>query len=191
MKTIKENINNTLIIKNSKFITQLYKINKKDEITDYLNKAKKDYPKATHYCYAYILDEIKNKSDDNEPSNTAGLPMLNVLEKENLNHILVITIRYFGGIKLGAGGLVRAYKKSVTECLSKTKTINMNKAKLIEITINYDMQKQLEYLLKEEKILNKEYKTNIKYNVIVDDKNLEKLKKYKYEIINNTYIEKE
>lgn len=67
----------------------------------------------------------------------------------------------------------------------------MNKAKLIEITINYDMQKQLEYLLKEEKILNKEYKTNIKYNVIVDDKNLEKLKKYKYEIINNTYIEKE
>ena len=92
MKTIKDNIKNELVIKNSKFITLLLKIDSSN-IKDILEEIKKEYPKATHYCYAYIYNEIKHSSDDNEPTGTAGLPMLNVLEHENLNKILCIVIR--------------------------------------------------------------------------------------------------
>jgi len=117
MYTINNNIIDELIINNSRFICLLYRIDDPKEINSYLTKAKELYKDATHYCYAYILDELKKASDDGEPSSTAGTPMLQVLEKTNLNHTLAIVIRYFGGIKLGAGGLVRAYTKSVTETL--------------------------------------------------------------------------
>ena len=124
MKTIKENTKNEIIIKNSRFITLLYKIRSKEEIEQYLQQVKKLYPKATHYCYAYKIGEnIKKTSDDGEPGGTAGMPMLNVLDKEDITNILAITIRYFGGIKLGAGGLIRAYSKSVKEALNKVSLI--------------------------------------------------------------------
>ena len=126
MKTIKDNIKNELVIKNSKFITLLLKIDSSN-IKNILEEIKKEYPKATHYCYAYIYNEIKHSSDDNEPTGTAGLPMLNVLEHENLNKILCIVIRYFGGIKLGAGGLIRAYTKSVTEVLKEANFLDLEK----------------------------------------------------------------
>ena len=118
MKTIKSNIENEIEIKNSKFITKIYKTGK-EEILDILEKIKKEHPKATHYCYAYNSKNYKKSSDDNEPTGTAGKPILNVLEKEELENVLVVIIRYFGGIKLGAGGLIRAYTKATTEALKK------------------------------------------------------------------------
>ena len=114
MLSVKNNTN-TIIIKNSRFICLLYQVNNIEEINKYLDEAKKTYKDATHYCYAYIIDNISKCSDDGEPSNTAGLPMLQVLKHNNLNNVLCIVIRYFGKILLGAGGLVRAYSKSVTE----------------------------------------------------------------------------
>ena len=124
MQTIKNNTQNEIIIKNSKFICYQYKVKDLDEIYNILNNIKEEHKDATHHCYAYILDNIKKSSDDGEPSRTAGFPILKVLENNNLNNILAIVIRYFGGIKLGAGGLVRAYTKSVTNTLTEDNIIS-------------------------------------------------------------------
>ena len=107
MNSVKNN-EHTIIIKNSRFICYIYKVDNIDEINKTLSETRVKYYDATHCCYAYILDNIKKESDDGEPSGTAGIPMLQVLEKNNLNHVLCIVVRYFGKIKLGAGGLVRA-----------------------------------------------------------------------------------
>jgi len=103
-----------LVVKNSKFITLIYQVRTKEEVNFYLEEVRVKYPNATHYCYAYIIDLDKKESDDGEPSGTAGIPILQVLEKNELNQVLCIVVRYFGKIKLGAGGLVRAYTKAVT-----------------------------------------------------------------------------
>ena len=189
MKTIKENIINEIDIKNSKFITLLIKINN-NNINSILEEIKTKYPKATHYCYAYIFNEIKKSSDDGEPGGTAGLPILNVIEKEELNNILVIVVRYFGGIKLGAGGLVRAYTKSVTEALKLSDYIYLEEGFKIELEFNYSEEKQINYILKDSKILNKEYNELIKYTVLINKNTKEKLNNYKYNIIENILIEK-
>ena len=190
MKSIKENLTNELIIKNSKFIANIYKISNSN-INDYLDNIKKEYPKATHYCYAYIYNDIKKSSDDGEPTNTAGMPLLNVLEKENLNNILVIVVRYFGGIKLGAGGLIRAYTKSLTEALKQAKYINLESGYKITISFDYNNEKQVNYLLEDSNIIEKEYKDKIKYQVLVNKNILEKLHNYDYEILEEVYIEKD
>ena len=112
MKSIKFNIENEFIIKKSKFITKLYFVTSEIEIKNILDENKTEYKDATHICYAYILNNVERFNDDSEPSGTAGMPILNVLKNNNLNNVLCIVIRYFGGIKLGAGGLIRAYCSS-------------------------------------------------------------------------------
>ena len=129
MKTIKENMTNDIIIKNSRFITKLVKVNNIDDIDKALNDLKEEYRGATHYCYAYIIGNIKRFNDDGEPGGTAGMPILNVLEKNNLNNILCVVIRYFGGIKLGAGGLVRAYSNSISNALKNSKFFKLKDEK--------------------------------------------------------------
>jgi len=114
---LKNSLNHELIIKKSRFICYLYKVNSLDEINNYLNEIKEEHKNARHVCYAYILDKLKKATDDKEPSGTAGIPMLNLLEQKNLNHILAIVVRYFGGIKLGTGGLFRAYTGVVKETI--------------------------------------------------------------------------
>ena len=122
MRKIKEIIENTIIIDKSKFITTLYPVETVDEINLILQSTRKKYYDATHNCYAYVIDDgnIQKCSDDGEPSKTAGFPMLDVLKKNNITNILAITTRYFGGIKLGAGGLIRAYSSSVSAALKET-----------------------------------------------------------------------
>ena len=114
MYTIKENIENTIIINKSKFITYIIKINNEEEALNNLKLLKEKYKDATHHCYSYITGNTKRFNDDGEPGGTAGMPILNVLENNDLTNILCVVIRYFGCIKLGAGGLVRDYTKSVT-----------------------------------------------------------------------------
>lgn len=106
-----------LEIKKSKFIGLYYKVNSKAEIEEILKNLKKEHKKARHMPYAYKIDNIIKKSDDKEPSNTAGTPIYNIIEKNNLNNSLIVIIRYFGGIKLGAGGLIRAYGNTAKEVI--------------------------------------------------------------------------
>ena len=119
MKSIKEEVINEIIINKSKFITVLTNINDINKIKEKLEDIKKTYKDATHYCYAYIINNHEKCSDNGEPSGTAGMPILNVLKQNNLTNILCVVIRYFGGIKLGAGGLIRAYSTSASEALNK------------------------------------------------------------------------
>ena len=189
MRTIKNNTINEIIIKNSRFICLLIKINSVD-INDILDKIKSDYPKATHYCYAYLYNDIQRFNDDGEPGGTAGMPMLNVLLKEELSNVLCVVIRYFGGIKLGAGGLVRAYTKSVTECLKVTDLMDLEEGYKVRLKFNYNDEKQVKYLLKDSTFLNEKYDLDVEYLVLVNNDVLDNLKNYKYEIIEKTYIEK-
>lgn len=190
MYIIKNNIDDEQIIKNSRFITRLVKITKKDEVEDILNNVKKEYPKATHYCYAYIVNDYKKASDDGEPGGTAGMPILNVLEKEYMTSVIAIVVRYFGGIKLGAGGLVRAYSSSVRDTLKKADKILLIEGVQIKITIPYDRQNELNYILKDSEIVDKTFTDKVTYIINCSKDVLEKLHQYNPIIIKETYIEK-
>lgn len=163
MYSIKESIENTIIIKKSKFITKLIKINSIDEVNKYLEETKKEFKDSTHICYAYIVNGQEKCVDDGEPSGTAGLPILNILKKNNLTNVLAIVIRYFGGIKLGAGGLVRAYSNSVNDTLKLTEIIELEEGYLVELEFSYDQVKLVDYILNDKTIINKEYNDNIVY----------------------------
>lgn len=177
MKKIKENIKDEYIINKSKFITFLYNLDSLEQINELLDNIKNEYKDATHYCYSYIFDNVKRFNDDSEPSGTAGMPILNVLENNDLNYILCVVVRYFGGIKLGAGGLVRAYTKAVTNCLKLTDIIDINEGYKVEILFNYDQNKVIDLLLKNEVILNKEYNDLIKYEIIINKDNYDLINK--------------
>lgn len=187
MMSIENDIQNEFIINKSRFITYLYKINKKEEIYFYLNKIKAEYKDATHYCYAYILDNNKKCSDDGEPSKTAGAPILHVLESNELNHILCIVVRFYGGIKLGAGGLVRAYTKSITECLKLTNIILLEKGYIVEITFEHNNIKQIDYILKKYDLI-KKYDHNIIYQFKINELDYESVKNNLLPYVNNFKI---
>ena len=109
-------INTSLIeIKKSKFYGYYYEINSIEEAKEVIEELKKEHKKARHIPYAYKVNNTAKKTDDKEPTNTAGLPIYNILERKNLNNHLLCVIRYFGGIKLGAGGLLRAYSEAANE----------------------------------------------------------------------------
>ena len=178
MKSIKENVYNEYVINKSKFITELIKINNTNDININLDNIKKKYTGATHYCYAYIIDNEKRFNDDGEPSGTAGMPILNVLENNHLNNILCVVIRYFGGIKLGAGGLVRAYTKSVTEALDKANIVNLKEGFKITIEFNYENTKTIDNLLKNNEIIDKQFGELITYTFLIDKDKFEEIKDY-------------
>jgi uncharacterized YigZ family protein len=148
MKKIKDVIESTIIIDKSKFITLLYPVESMEEIENVLSATRKKYYDATHNCYAYIFDNgrIQKCSDDGEPSKTAGFPMLDVLKKNDLTDVLAITTRYFGGIKLGAGGLIRAYSSSVSTALKDVTFFETKKQAIYQIEIDYsDYSRNIDY----------------------------------------------
>lgn len=140
MYRINDTYENTIIINKSEFITHLYRVNDVSEVEAILSSARKKYYDATHNCYAYIIgdnQDIQKASDDGEPQKTAGYPMLDVLKKNNLTDILAITTRYFGGILLGANGLVRAYSNSVSEIVKKIELYQYESQTKFKIRVSY------------------------------------------------------
>lgn len=118
VKSIKKEVIKEITINKSIFLNYLVPINSLEEVNNYLSDLRKKYSDANHHCFAYIIgknQDIQKYSDDGEPSKTAGMPMMEVLKKHELTNVLNVSIRYFGGIKLGAGGLVRAYTKGCAE----------------------------------------------------------------------------
>lgn len=112
-------INKSLIeIKKSKFIGYYYEVETQDEVKEILNRLKEEHKKARHIPYAYKLNNTAGKSDDKEPTNTAGLPIYNIIERKNMTNTLVAVVRYFGGTKLGAGGLLRAYVDAANKAIT-------------------------------------------------------------------------
>ena len=138
---------NVIVISKSKFITTLMPINDYDDALEKIKAISKKYSDATHNCYAFISNETASEqrfSDDGEPQGTAGMPMLEVLRKRNVRMTLVVVTRYFGGIKLGASGLVGAYSSSVAQALDNAKLLKNEWADIVEIATDYGAYKKIE-----------------------------------------------
>ncbi len=150
-------------IKNSKFIGIIIPIESLDDVKYNLNNLKEEYKNATHYCYAFTLINNKGFSDDGEPNKTAGIPILNVIEGNNLVNVLAVVIRYFGGIKLGPGGLIRAYSNTCKEVINKSTLVELIKGIEASITFPYSKEKEINYLLKDSIIKSKLYEENCTY----------------------------
>lgn len=164
-----------MIIKKSKFICRLYYVNDIYEINSILEDLKKEYKDATHICYAYVIDNKEKAYDDGEPSKTAGMPILEILKKKDLNNVLCVVIRYFGGIKLGAGGLIRAYSNSVRKTIDKVDIIPYKKYIELSIEVNYDNKKLLESIVKDYEVINKDYKDTIVYKIRLEESQKDEL----------------
>ena len=160
-RTIKEDGQAQEEIKKSRFICHAKRVYSEEEARDFITAIKKEHYKATHNCSAFIVgerSEIKRTSDDGEPSGTAGIPMLGVLENHNLTNVCVVVTRYFGGIKLGAGGLIRAYAGSVALAVKEIGIIEIKEQAGIQIHMTYAQYQEYGNFLKEHNLI--ELETN-------------------------------
>lgn len=191
MFSIRDNDKFEMVIKNSKFISLIFRVYSKDDVNNILKSVKDEYQGATHYCYGYVIDSDIRANDDNEPSGTAGYPILNQITSNNLNYTLIVVVRYFGGIKLGAGPLTRAYAKVARNVINRDNIVMLEKGYDISINFNYNDIKDIDYILGNCKIINKSFDNDITYNVYVNNDTLNKLSKYNVTINRDMYIEKE
>ena len=177
-KTIKDNVSTELVEKKSKFIANLFYVETREEAEELIKSINKKYHDARHNCYAYRImtsDGIIEKSgDDGEPSGTAGAPMLTILSKNNLANILVVVTRYFGGILLGTGGLVKAYSGACALGLEEAEIIEKDIADVYEIGIGYtDINKVKHYAKNNDiLILKEEYLTDIVLHIAIKNENV-------------------
>ncbi len=190
MYTILKNSIYSYEIQKSKFITLLYKVKKIEDVSFYLQQVKTTYKDATHYCYAYRLGNVQKFSDDQEPSGTAGMPMMEVIHKKELDFILCIVVRYFGGIKLGASGLTRAYSKAVNDALKENQLVELKEGYLVKVKTSYENQRTLDHLFSNQ-ILKKEFLEQVIYEIDLFLEQLPLLQNYDYEILEKKMIEKE
>ena len=171
MKSIEEITEHTLVIKKSEFICTLIPLNDEEKINETIDYYKEKYEDATHNCVAYLVGTKERANDDGEPSGTVGLPMLNVLKKQELSNIIAIVTRYFGGIKLGAGGLTRAYSQAVADALKEANIVEKHLIDVYDVSLDYSFTKKFEHLLKVNDIdcINKEYDEQVTYRLYIDD----------------------
>lgn len=187
-KTISNDSEAEIIEKKSKFIANIFYVETREEAEEKIKEIKKKYFDARHNCFAYSIftkDRIIERfSDDGEPSGTAGAPMLNILSSQNLRNVVVIVTRYFGGILLGTGGLVRAYTGAVQEALKNVEIIEKYLGLEVKLEANYPNLEKLKYYLKQNeiKILSSEYLENIKVLVEISEEKLENLLESKNEL---------
>ena len=192
-RTIKEDGQVQEEIKKSRFICHAKRVYSEEEARDFITAIKKEHYKATHNCSAFIIgerSEIKRTSDDGEPSGTAGVPMLGVLENHNLTNVCVVVTRYFGGIKLGAGGLIRAYAGSVALAVKEIGIIEIKEQAGIQIQMTYAQYQEYGNFLKEHNLM--EIETNftdqVETMIFVDKENKEHIKSELIEFYNGKVI---
>ena len=166
-----------IIEKRSKFIANAYHINNKEEAENKINELKKKYYDAKHNCFAFSFvdsnDSIVEKcSDDGEPSGTAGTPILNVIKKNNLNNILIVVTRYFGGILLGTGGLTRVYSATASATVENSTIIKQEKGLEVLIEIDYSDNEKFKYYCAKNNIniIDTKYNETIFYKIEINEK---------------------
>ncbi len=153
----------TMTVKGSKFISSLIPVNSKEEAEKKLEAIRKHYHDATHNCFAYrIYPDIERYSDDGEPSNTAGKPIMSVIKGNKLFNVLVVVTRYFGGTKLGVGGLIKAYSESAKNVVENCKSIFLENIKTVEVVVNFNEVSHIYHLSNQYgmKIEKEEYKND-------------------------------
>ena len=203
--TITQNETAEITEKKSKFIADLYYVENAEQVEEKIIEIKKKYYDARHHCIAYRYVQgnqvIEKSSDDGEPSGTAGAPMLNILQKNNLCNILVIVTRYFGGILLGTGGLVRAYSEATQKAIEQSKLVTKIKGIEAEVKLDYSNLESFKYFCRNNnvKIVNVEYledvvlkiemENNVK-NIILNKIETKTLNIKKIEVLREKFINK-
>lgn len=175
-----------IIEKKSKFIANIYPINNKEEANEILNDIRKKYYDARHNCYAYIVDNVEKCSDDGEPSGTAGAPLLDLLKNKQLKNVIIIVTRYFGGILLGTGGLVRAYTEAAKKVLQNVKIVEKEYGIQYLVEVTYNKLKEIQYICKqlEINVEKLEYKENVILTLESNEKKKKILEEKGIEILN-------
>lgn len=164
-KSIKETTESEITIEKSTFKSILYHIDSVDEVKEILKDLNKEFYDATHIVYAYVLGDIMHSTDNGEPKGTAGVPTLEVLKKNDLNNVLAVTIRYFGGIKLGAGGLIRAYTESVVECIKNSQLTEEANVITFEIVFDYKNISFIDKKISKAIKVSKEFNDTVSYHI--------------------------
>ena len=188
-RTIKEDGQVQEEIKKSRFICHAKRVYSEEEARAFITAIKKEHYKATHNCSAFIIgerSEIKRTSDDGEPSGTAGVPMLGVLENHNLTNVCVVVTRYFGGIKLGAGGLIRAYAGSVALAVKEIGIVEIKEQAGILIQMSYAQYQEYGNFLKEHNLMELEtnFTDQVETIIFVDKEHKETIKASLIEFFN-------
>ncbi|MBN2300042.1 MAG: YigZ family protein [Acholeplasmataceae bacterium] len=195
MKYIKEKTIHQIEINKSLFIALVYPLNNQGEIPTLLEDAKQSYPKANHYCSASIFGEKMEHvtaSDDGEPSRTAGIPILEVLKHHDISNILCVIVRYFGGIKLGSGGLVRAYTKATSEALKRVKLYYKKQVPSYTIEFEYSLINHMDhYFENKANIIDKSFLSTVKYKIVLLDDNPSFIDDISHQLISHQELERE
>lgn len=184
MKTIIEGKTAEVTEKKSRFIANIFHVENVTEADEKIKQINKKYYDAKHNCYAYIVDGIEKCSDDGEPSKTAGAPMLDILKKNQFTNVLVIVTRYFGGILLGTGGLVRAYSEATKRVIENSDVVEIVSGERYIIEVSYENVNNVLYWCNKLniKICENVYETSIKLTI-------ESTKEDKEKLINNVEVE--
>lgn len=205
-ETIKDNCSAQIVEKKSKFIANIFYVETKEEAEEILKNTKKKYFDARHNCYAYVIQDttkniIEKCSDDGEPSGTAGAPILNIIKTKKLCNILIIVTRYFGGVLLGTGGLVRAYTDSTIQALNIAQFVTKQLGQKIKLIVEYSNVEEVKYYCRKKGIIivKEEYLKDVELFIEISNKMVEelykdfdnlKLKVTKMEKIEEKYIQK-
>lgn len=168
MYRLKDDYMSEIEIKKSRFLCFLHRTTSEDDAKNYILSIKKEHPNATHHCYAFVIgehNEIQRSNDDGEPAGTAGVPMLECLMKNEMQDVVAVVVRYFGGIKLGAGGLIRAYAKSVSNALHDAPITRKQKMLTYTLQFPYPLIGKMDYLFRSQNIevLDKQYNEDVRY----------------------------
>lgn len=179
-KTITSNHTTEEEIKKSRFICHLKRVTSEEEARDFIAAIKKEHYRANHSCSAMIIgenSEVKRSSDDGEPSGTAGVPMLTVLEKQELTNVVAVVTRYFGGIKLGAGGLIRAYTGSVAQALNEIGLVTVKEQVGLQVILSYPQYQTFANFLEQENLeeFNTQFLENVTSDIYTDEDRLSDL----------------
>ncbi|HJE41523.1 YigZ family protein [Limosilactobacillus reuteri] len=179
--TIAKNTTYEQIIKKSRFICSIARVSSDEEAQQFIASIQAANKKATHNCFAYMIgdnDQIQRESDNGEPSGTAGIPILESLKLAKIHNVVAVVTRYFGGIKLGAGGLIRAYSNTTTEAIHQAGLVQRIKQAILKITVTYDLHDLLLYYLKENnlEVASEEYGVNVETSIYVNETDLKDVK---------------
>ncbi|MCL2559572.1 MAG: YigZ family protein [Turicibacter sp.] len=180
-----------IIIDRSRFICHVYRVHTVEEATAYINEIRELHDRANHNCVAYLIgenNEFGRAADDGEPSGTAGAPMLEVLQRQGIKNCLVIVTRYFGGVKLGAGGLIRAYGSAVSEGLKAVGLVKRVKMRSVWLTCDYALLDTLQSKIKQQgyAVGQIEYSDRVKLEALVDVQNTESFIEWLIEFSHDT-----
>ena len=179
--TIAKNTPYEQTIKKSRFICSIARVSSEEEAQQFITSIQAANKKATHNCFAYMIgdnDRIQRESDNGEPSGTAGIPILESLKLAKIHNVVAVVNRYFGGIKLGAGGLIRAYSNTTTEAIHQAGLVQRIKQAILKITVTYTLHDPLLYYLKENnlEVAGEEYGVNVETSIYVNETDLEDVK---------------